>query len=95
MTKYQGGRGPRFRADCHAVGGTERIKDAEFITDQLGRVIEAIDRATVSAVAYGYSMSEMVYSLTWADRLALIALRGARLVVPNLQVNHWIGAIFE
>ena len=37
-------------------------KDAEFITDQLGRVIEAIDRATVSAVAYGYSMSEMVYS---------------------------------
>lgn len=35
---------------------------AKFVKEQLTGVMERLDRATISAVAYGYSMSEVVYS---------------------------------
>lgn len=47
---------------------------AKFVREQMSRIMEPLDRATIAAVAYGYSMSEAIYAPLGGDRVGLSAL---------------------
>lgn len=47
---------------------------AKFVREQMARIMETLDRATIAAVAYGYSMSEMIYAPLDSGRIGIATL---------------------